>query len=292
MLFPYNRNEEAWKWMKYITSVKDEPHERPSQGTNGDYPEISFTFVSHVIEGMMGVEPNAVEGTIATSPRLPQEIPDVTADYIDIGDYELNLTHTGNTASDLTNNGEKAITWEARFYGEHDSIMVGDEVFAAQHKDMNGVTVSYVTATVEAGETVHAEVCEEPETPAEVNKSELQKKYDDVKNIVRDDYPNATDDVWNEFAAARDHAADILASDEASQADVDAALTRLNTAYKALEDSKDDGKDYGKGEDNDEGDGKKDAPKTGDDASPGIVMMAAVGALAVIFETFRLRRRK
>ncbi len=120
----------------------------------------------------------------------------------------------------------------------------------------------------------------------------LQKKYDDVKNIVRDDYPNATDDVWNEFAAARDHAADILASDEASQADVDAALTRLNTAYKALEDSKDDGKDYGKGEDNDEGDGKKDAPKTGDDASPGIVMMAAVGALAVIFETFRLRRRK
>lgn len=292
MLFPYNRNEEAWKWMKYITSVKDEPHERPSQGTNGDYPEISFTFVSHVIEGMMGVEPNAVEGTIATSPRLPQEIPDVTADYIDIGDYELNLTHTGNTASDLTNNGEKAITWEARFYGEHDSIMVGDEVFAAQHKDMNGVAVSYVTATVEAGETVHAEVCEEPETPAEVNKSELQKKYDDVKNIVRDDYPNATDDVWNEFAAARDHAADILASDEASQADVDAAVTRLNTAYKALEDSKDDEKDYGKGADNDEGDGKKDAPKTGDDASPGIVMMAAVGALAVIFETFRLRRRK
>ena len=77
MLFLYNRNDEAWKWMKYITSIKDEPHERPIQGTNGDYPEISFTFVSHTIEGMMGVEPDAGADFIATVPRLPEEVPDV-----------------------------------------------------------------------------------------------------------------------------------------------------------------------------------------------------------------------
>ena len=55
MLFFYNRSDDAWKWMKYISSIKDDPHERPIQGTNGDYPEISFTYVSHAIEGKMGV---------------------------------------------------------------------------------------------------------------------------------------------------------------------------------------------------------------------------------------------
>ena len=44
--FPYDRNQEAWKWMRYIVGIKDNPHERPVQGTNGDYPEISFTFVA------------------------------------------------------------------------------------------------------------------------------------------------------------------------------------------------------------------------------------------------------
>ena len=43
--------------MQYILSVKDLPHENAAQGINGDYPEISFTFLRHVVEGLMGVTP-------------------------------------------------------------------------------------------------------------------------------------------------------------------------------------------------------------------------------------------
>ncbi len=158
MLFLYNRSDDAWKWMKYITSIKDEPHERPIQGTNGDYPEISFTFVSQVIEGMMGVEPDAGEGFVATVPRLPKEVPDATANYMQIGDYELNLTHTGNTESTLTNSADKAITWEARFYGDYEYIMIGGNVVKAQQKELNGELVSYASAEVAAGASMTAKV--------------------------------------------------------------------------------------------------------------------------------------
>lgn len=161
MLFPYNRSDEAWKWMKYITSIKDEPHERPIQGTNGDYPEISFTFVSHTIEGMMGVEPDATNKFIATVPRLPQEVPDVTANHIDIGDSELSLTHVGNNSSTMTNTVGPDLTWEVRFYGDHNYIKVGEEYVEAQQKDLNGEVISYVTTTIKSGETVNAQTAEE-----------------------------------------------------------------------------------------------------------------------------------
>lgn len=157
MLFPYNRSDDAWKWMKYITSIKDEPHERPIQGTNGDYPEISFTFVSHTIEGMMGVEPDAGNKFVATVPRLPQEVPDVTANHIDIGNSELSLTHIGNNESTLINVEGDDLTWEARFYGEHKYIKIGDEYVQAQQKELNGEVVSYATTTVKSGESVHAQ---------------------------------------------------------------------------------------------------------------------------------------
>lgn len=154
MLFLYNRSDDAWKWMKYIASIKDNPHERPSQGTNGDYPEISFTYVSHVIEGMMGVEPDAWEDRVATSPRLPSEVDDMKVDFMKIGDYEIDLEHIGNTQSTLTNNGKKAITWEARFYGDYEQLQAGDSVIDAETKDINGITVSYVTVEVPAGESI------------------------------------------------------------------------------------------------------------------------------------------
>ncbi len=155
MLFLYNRSDDAWKWMKYISSIKDDPHERPIQGTNGDYPEISFTYVSHAIEGMMGVEPDAGEKRVATSPRLPSEVSDMAVRYMQIGDYELDLAHNSNTDSTLTNHGQEAITWEARFYGSHPYLKAGDQVLPAKQKEINGVTVSYAQVSVPAGESAH-----------------------------------------------------------------------------------------------------------------------------------------
>lgn len=156
--FPYNRANDAWKYMKYILSVKDNPHERPSQGTNGDYPEISFTIISQTVEGMMGMEADAYNHKVATAPRLPDEVNNVSVKYIQMGDHELDLAHDGLTKSTLTNHSEKALNWEARFYGEYDYINVDGTPVKAQQKEINGVTVSYVTVPVSADGTVTCQV--------------------------------------------------------------------------------------------------------------------------------------
>lgn len=161
MFFRFNRNDDAWKWMKYILSIRDNPHERPEQGTNGDFPEISFTVISQVVEGMMGVTPNAHLNQLTTIPRLPSEVNEVTLEYQEIGNNEVNLTHQGNTKSILENTKGEDLIWEAQFYGEYPCILVDGAYLPAQTKDINGETVSYVTVTVKSGKSVAAQ----PSTP-------------------------------------------------------------------------------------------------------------------------------
>lgn len=233
MLFPYNRSDDAWKWMKYITSIKDEPHERPSQGTNGDYPEISFTFVSHTIEGMMGVEPNAGEGFVATSPRLPQEVADVTAQYIDIGDYELDLTHTGNTASEMTNHSDQDLTWEARFYGDYSSIKFGDETVPAEQKEINGELVSYAQVTLKAGETLKAEAAEDSD---EVSKTTLEYFLNSAKeHLANGDADNAVESVRKLLEEAIAEGEAVMAKEDATREEVMNATVKLMKAIQALD---------------------------------------------------------
>lgn len=104
--FPYNQNNRAWFWMKYIISQKDIPHERKSQGTNGDYPEISFTFISQVIEGIMGISVNAAEETISVSPHLPDEIEDIKLLDFKFGNKTADIIIDKNNVSVLTKENE------------------------------------------------------------------------------------------------------------------------------------------------------------------------------------------
>lgn len=97
VFFPYNQSNRAWFWMKHIINKKDLPHERASQGMNGDYPEISFTFISQVITGLMGISVNAANGAIAVNPHLPDEI-----DYIKLSGLKLL-----NQTADIVINKEK-----------------------------------------------------------------------------------------------------------------------------------------------------------------------------------------
>lgn len=116
VFFPYSQNDRAWYWMKHIIERKDLPHEHKSQGTNGDYPEISFTFLSQTVCGLMGVEVNAEKGEITTCPHFPEEINEITLTDLVFGENCVDITLTKNTA-ELTNKGEKPIAWNCIFDG-------------------------------------------------------------------------------------------------------------------------------------------------------------------------------
>ncbi|MFH0270413.1 hypothetical protein [Vibrio jasicida] len=152
--FPYNRNAEAWKWMQYIMDIKDEPHERPTQGTNGDYPEISFTFISNTIEGLMGIKPDAANHRVVTASHLTDDIDWLQVEQLPMGEHELTLRHDGLERSTLTNTSEENLEWEAWFYGDYPTLIVDEQSVSAKHKYVNGQKVSYVIVTLTANSSV------------------------------------------------------------------------------------------------------------------------------------------
>lgn len=121
VFFPYNQNDRAWFWMKHIISQKDLPHEREIQGTNGDYPEISFTFISQVIEGLMGIFVNAPAGEITTCPHFPEDINDIKLYDLNFGDFSVDIELESNNAL-LKNNSAKPILWHCNFNKNDDNI--------------------------------------------------------------------------------------------------------------------------------------------------------------------------
>ncbi|MGL6106072.1 hypothetical protein [Romboutsia sp.] len=222
--FPYNRNDEAWKWMKYILSVKDNDHERPSQGTNGDYPEISFTIVDQTVEGMMGIEANAPENSVVTAPRLPGEVEWVKIDDLKMGEHNLSIEHNGLEKTILKNSSEKALEWEARFYGDYDYFVIGNEEVKAEKKEVNGVLVSYVKAKVNSGETLEIKV-------KNVTTEELRNLVEEASLLNKKDY---TKDTWKTFEDALKNAQKVLSKDKSTQLEINKAFFDLKVAKENL----------------------------------------------------------
>ncbi|MDC7288758.1 discoidin domain-containing protein [Blautia schinkii] len=67
--------------------------------------------------------------------------------------------------------------------------------------------------------------------PKPTSKQELQKLYNDYKDKTDIGYTSTT---WAEFEAARENAKTVLDKENASQEEIDAALTRLQTAFENL----------------------------------------------------------
>ncbi|REK85610.1 hypothetical protein DY245_37065 [Streptomyces inhibens] len=157
--FKNNRSDTAWKWMKYVYDQKDIQHVNAKQGTNGDYPEVSFTLLGQTVEGLMGVAPNAPAHALTTQSRLPSGMDWLKIDDLRIGANTFSLRHDGSTKSMLTHtSGASAYTWEARFPGAHSTITVDGVPWPARTKVVDGTTYTYATPTVAPGRTVTVQV--------------------------------------------------------------------------------------------------------------------------------------
>ena len=154
MFYKHNYKEDGWKWIQYIYSQNDLPHEIKSQGTNGNYPEISFTMISNVIEGMLGVEPNGVTGEAKTLPSLPQDIHQITVSDICFGKYVIHLAYKDNHTVTLTNNSTHTIQWQCCFYGTANTLTIHDAHVPTTLSSQNGNDICQATVTVEAGKEI------------------------------------------------------------------------------------------------------------------------------------------
>ena len=144
VFFPYNRSAEAWKWLAYIIEQPDK-----------EYPEISFTLVAHVVEGLAGFEPNAPDARFSTISRLPDGMRSLGVRGIPLGRSLVDVHHEGLTRTRATNSGGGIpLTWEARFYGTRKALTVDGRPRRAADKALNGVPYCSVSITLAPGETV------------------------------------------------------------------------------------------------------------------------------------------
>ncbi|MFF7778284.1 hypothetical protein ACFZCG_28200 [Streptomyces tanashiensis] len=154
-----NRTDTAWKWMRHVYAQKDVQHVNSRQGTNGDYPEVSFTLVAQTVQGLMGVTPNAPARTLTTQPRLPSGMDWLSVEDLRIGDSAFTLRHDADRRSTLTHTtGTRAYTWEARFPGAHAAVAVDGVRRPARTEVVDGVTYTVVRTRVAPGRTVTVEV--------------------------------------------------------------------------------------------------------------------------------------
>ncbi len=153
VFFPYNQNDRAWFWMKHIISQKDLPHEHKTQGTNGDYPEISFTFISQVVEGIMGVCVNAGQGFVSTCPHFPKDMDDVQLSDLKFGENTVDILLKKDRAV-LRNKSNHSISYKCRFSSDKDFFQVNGEQQKTEKEMENGILISYVNLEIQPNSKV------------------------------------------------------------------------------------------------------------------------------------------
>ena len=143
-----------------------------------------------------------------------------------------------------------------------------------------------------------------PEVP-EVNKADLQAKYDELKGKANDGY---TEDSWNAFQKALEGAKAVLDNEKATQSEVDAALDALVKADAGLtkaenpspnpdpEDPKPENPDGNGGQDgSNPGNTNKPGsglPQTGDPAVVAVAGTGIIGSVTAALGAFFHRRRR
>ncbi|MEW1695802.1 hypothetical protein [Streptomyces sp. NPDC091278] len=157
--FANGRPGTAWKWMRHVYAEKDVQHVNTRQGTNGDYPEVSFTLVGQTVRGLLGITPDAPARTLTTRSALPTGMAWLGIEDLRIGDSAFALRHDGTRRSTLTHTtGSAPYTWRARFPGAHRTVLVDGVARPARVEVLDGVTTTTVRVKVAPGRTVTAEL--------------------------------------------------------------------------------------------------------------------------------------
>ena len=158
LFFAYNRADDAYKYMSYIIDNLNQPHEVSSQGTNGDYPEIPFTMISHIVEGMMGVEANFPQSKLYTVSCLPKNVSYATISNLKVGSSQFSVSHTKESSTLNYEFGDRSFIWEAAFYGDYPNLVVDGNQMKTFKKNINGNIASYVQVLIKAGEKIKIEL--------------------------------------------------------------------------------------------------------------------------------------
>ncbi len=139
IFYRFGRNNEAYEILLYLTDEKTRRRE---------YPEVSFAVIGAIVNGMMGIEPNSVENTVYTLPRLTSETEWVEVKNVPVLNCEIDVKHTGIKRTELLNKGKNDLVWVALFPSAADLLFVNGKANKPQQEIQNGRIVTKVRVVV------------------------------------------------------------------------------------------------------------------------------------------------
>lgn len=126
------------------------------------YPEVSYSIISSLFTGMMGIVPDAANRVLATLPRL-DPIQWCSGMNIPVWKNEINLSHLNNQQSVLENVSGDEFVWEARFPGKRSTLFVdGVECEATTAQDRHYGSLSSISLHVKPGQKIVVGIVNSP----------------------------------------------------------------------------------------------------------------------------------
>ena len=145
IFFKYGKPDKAYK---YLIHMADPAVNRRT------YPEVSYSFVGSVAEGLMGLTLNAPANMIETNPNFPTGLDWVELDDIPWKNNHVNIKTVGSESTSLTSYAKDAFLWRVTFKGNCDKLWVNKKRVEAQKSvDSNGNTSVFASIRVDPGQT-------------------------------------------------------------------------------------------------------------------------------------------
>jgi hypothetical protein len=139
-----------------------------------EYPEVSYTTVASVINGLMGIELEIfppemaltmgyyVDKYVTTYPRLTDHTRWAEVENLSVRKNSISVRHEGLAKTTLTNTSGPSFIWKARFPGSFEELLIDGVATQATQEKLFAVDqqTSWVTLTVGPGESFTVSVRE------------------------------------------------------------------------------------------------------------------------------------
>jgi len=120
-----------------------------------EYPEVSFGVIEGIVQGLMGIEPDAKNNKISTIYRS-QNGTSSELDSLPILGTNISIKHEPKKST-FKNNGKTPLYWNAQFEGNFKFIILNNKKLIAQHKfDLSGNPVSFIDTKLRGGKKIIA----------------------------------------------------------------------------------------------------------------------------------------
>jgi len=127
---------------KYILYLSDPATSRR------EYPEVSFGVIEGIVQGLMGVTPDAQTATVSTLFKMNGD-GTAAVNNLPVLHTIINLTHINAHQSAIVNSGNKSFKWKAMFSGNYKHATVNNVLMPAKTEtNKQGKVVSWVQVDV------------------------------------------------------------------------------------------------------------------------------------------------